>query len=180
MVFDIQQNKQMFIICVSLLFILNYTTLVALLLFSRVWRKRNQKQSVLLQEALEASRKIAATSNEEELDAVVVDESLCKVMQPYREWALKNHLVYQELDNAQQSMEEAYAMHCLHIEENKRQHVERRAKLALVNGIVPYLDRIIREVNKLDESDHRVERLQYIDELVARINDYNEIGRAHV
>jgi hypothetical protein len=64
----------------------------------------------------------------------------------------------------------------MHIAQNKRQNVEKRAKIALVNGILPYLDRIANEVKKLSKDDaHRSERLQYVSELVERINEYNDI-----
>ena len=53
--------------------------------------------------------------------------------------------------------------------------------LLIVNGINPYIDRILNEVHKLTERgyiDHekiKKEKYQYIDELVTTINEYNDI-----
>lgn len=53
--------------------------------------------------------------------------------------------------------------------------------MAIVNGIHPYIDRIINEVHKLTEKgfihDERIkaEKYQYMDELVTTINEYNDI-----
>ena len=53
--------------------------------------------------------------------------------------------------------------------------------MAIVNGIHPYIDRIINEVQKLTQKgfikEERIkeEKYQYIDELVTTINEYNDI-----
>lgn len=53
--------------------------------------------------------------------------------------------------------------------------------MAIVNGIHPYIDRIINEVHKLTEKgfihdEHiKAEKYQYMDELVTTINEYNDI-----
>ena len=53
--------------------------------------------------------------------------------------------------------------------------------MAIVNGIHPYIDRIINEVQKLTQKGFikeeriREEKYQYIDELVTTINEYNDI-----
>ena len=53
--------------------------------------------------------------------------------------------------------------------------------MAIVNGINPYIDRILNEVHKLTErgyiDDEKIkkEKYQYIDELVTTINEYNDI-----
>lgn len=66
-----------------------------------------------------------------------------------------------------------------HVRDNKKRHLEQRAKVALVNSITPFIDRMIHEVDCLK---HRVEpdsvkkdRYQYISELTAKINQYNEV-----
>ncbi len=53
--------------------------------------------------------------------------------------------------------------------------------MAIVNGIHPYIDRIINEVQKLTQKEFikeeqiKEEKYQYIDELVTTINEYNDI-----
>lgn len=70
-------------------------------------------------------------------------------------------------------------MMLFHVRDNKKRHLEQRAKVALVNSITPFIDRMIHEVDCLK---HRVEpdsvkkdRYQYISELTAKINQYNEV-----
>ena len=57
--------------------------------------------------------------------------------------------------------------------------MEQRAKVALVNSITPFIDRMIHEVDCLkhrDEPDSvKKDRYQYISELTAKINQYNEV-----
>ena len=59
---------------------------------------------------------------------------------------------------------------------DKRQNVEKRAKLQLVLGIIPFLDRIIHEVTRMKRQQTPNETsLQYIDELSERIIHYNDL-----
>lgn len=66
-----------------------------------------------------------------------------------------------------------------HVRDNKKRHLEQRAKVALVNSITPFIDRMIHEVDCLkhrDEPDSvKKDRYQYISELTAKINQYNEV-----
>lgn len=70
-------------------------------------------------------------------------------------------------------------MTLFHVRDNKKRHLEQRAKVALVNSITPFIDRMIHEVDCLkhrDEPDSvKKDRYQYISELTAKINQYNEV-----
>jgi len=66
------------------------------------------------------------------------------------------------------------------IEENKRQHVDKSTCISIVQGITPFLDRAIREIRLLMESEGKEdgmseERLKYVGELIDKINEYNEV-----
>lgn len=66
------------------------------------------------------------------------------------------------------------------IEENKRQHVDKSTCISIVQGITPFLDRAIREVRILaegtdEDASHTEERLEYVAELIDKINEYNEV-----
>jgi signal transduction histidine kinase len=113
------------------------------------------------------------------------------LLSPYVEWTLENGSDYLMLGDRQKEIEKEHALHEQHIAENKRQNEEKKACLALVNGITPYLDRMIREVRKLLEASEtkrqetknqetarqetKKERYQYIRELIDRINEYNDM-----
>lgn len=64
----------------------------------------------------------------------------------------------------------------LRIQRDKRLNVEKRAKMSLVHGIVPFLDRILHEVRKMMRSGETNERsLSYIRELIQPITEYNDL-----
>lgn len=72
------------------------------------------------------------------------------------------------------------------IETNKLKNSERRAKVSLVQAVVPFLDRIINEVNRMNRkcvgeqfgagnSGKLTSQLEYVSELAGKIVDYNDI-----
>ena len=64
----------------------------------------------------------------------------------------------------------------LHIEEYQNGNIIRRAKVSLVYAIVPYLNRILAEANRMkDEAKANLERLTYIRELIAEITRINDV-----
>ncbi len=72
--------------------------------------------------------------------------------------------------------EEQLAMSRHHLETNKRGNAEKRAKVALVHAIVPYLDRIGGEVRKMKRTGHIDDfSRQYISELVTEIENHNAV-----
>ena len=64
----------------------------------------------------------------------------------------------------------------LHIEEYQNGNIIRRAKVSLVYAIVPYLNRILAETNRM-KADGKAskERLSYIRELIAEITRINDV-----
>ena len=69
----------------------------------------------------------------------------------------------------------------LSVEKNERRHLEQRAKVSLVLGITPLIDRILHEVKKISENSddsentENSERLDYIRELTDNINEQNDV-----
>ncbi|MDO4164935.1 MAG: DUF5113 domain-containing protein [Bacteroides sp.] len=109
------------------------------------------------------------------------EQAMLKVINPYIQWALENGMTSISLGDERRRLEKQRYVHEQHIAGNKRQNLVKKACLAIVNGIHPYIDRIIREVHKTmqdggkqDENIKR-ERYQYMDELVGTINEYNDI-----
>lgn len=115
------------------------------------------------------------------------EEAMLKVINPYVEWAMENGAATLMLEEQRITLEEQRAMHELHIAAGKRQNVAKRACLSVVNGILPFIDRILHEVERLkceQPADgvlqqaavaQRRQRLHYIDELSTTINEYNDI-----
>lgn len=107
--------------------------------------------------------------------------SMMRLITPYMAWTLENGLNLMMLADARIRLEQEEYIHRMHIADNKRQNETKKACVAIVNGIVPYIDRVINEVAKLrnasfaQDVDVRNSKLQYIDELLSKINDYNDI-----
>jgi signal transduction histidine kinase len=84
---------------------------------------------------------------------------------------------YNQLEDEIEQRQDDVSASKLRLEDNERRHLEQRAKISLVNGITPFIDRIIHEINRLDTLDEssKQESLGYIRELTDQINDYNDI-----
>ena len=109
------------------------------------------------------------------------ERTLIQLVLPYLAWTLENGLNLASLSDERMRLEKEQYIHWQHLVENKRQNAVKRTCLSIVTGIVPYIDRIVNEIHKLQSAsfaqDEEVKRgkLTYITELSGKINDYNDI-----
>lgn len=109
------------------------------------------------------------------------EKALVHVLEPYIVWAADNEQMVEALSDERMQLEKQRYVYEQHIAGNKRQNLIKKACLAIVNGINPYINRILNEVHKLTERGYidnakiKKEKYQYIDELVTTINEYNDI-----
>ncbi len=109
------------------------------------------------------------------------EQALIHVLSPYIEWAIDNEQAIASLSDERNQLEKQRYVYEQHIAANKRQNLIKKSCLAIVNGINPFIDRILNEVYKLTEKGFihnepvKKEKYQYIDELVTTINEYNDI-----
>ena len=109
------------------------------------------------------------------------EKALVHVLEPYIVWAADNEQMVEACSDERMQLEKQRYVYEQHIAGNKRQNLIKKACLAIVNGINPYIDRILNEVHKLTERGYidnakiKKEKYQYIDELVTTINEYNDI-----
>ncbi len=112
------------------------------------------------------------------------NHALVKVIAPYIAWTIDNGLAFLSLREEQEKLDKQRYIHEKHIAENKRQNILKKACLAIVNGINPFIDRILHETGKLhallgeNKQETRAvagKKYEYIDELVTKINEYNDI-----
>ncbi|MDO4948917.1 MAG: DUF5112 domain-containing protein [Bacteroidales bacterium] len=81
----------------------------------------------------------------------------------------------------QEQLSKEQYIRCLHLAENKRQNMLRKTCVSIVTGMIPFIDRLVSELDKFQQSGSvnsgfRVhERLQYMAELLACINEHNDI-----
>ena len=109
------------------------------------------------------------------------DKALMQVITPYISWTLENGLTFISLGDERKRLEKEQYIHEQHLTENKRQNLVKKACLFIVTGIMPYIDRIMNEVHKLTVHNYikneeiKESKYRYIDELITRINEYNDI-----
>lgn len=102
-----------------------------------------------------------------------------KLLQPLHEWEEINRQRVRELNDRYDYVNEQLYLNCLHIEKAKKRNLDNRAKIFLVNNVMPYIDRIINEIRRLEilsePEQIRRERFAYMTELTDRINEYNDV-----
>jgi len=102
-----------------------------------------------------------------------------ELLNPLRKWEKLNGRHFQELAERRERIGEELAASRLRIVQDKRRNVENRAKIFLANSVMPLIDRIINESERLEHSDEseerRRERLEYITELTKRITECNAV-----
>lgn len=105
--------------------------------------------------------------------------SIDSLLKPLRQWQInEENNVIQRKDNYEE-ITEKIQIENLHLSNNIKRNIEQRAKISLVNSILPFINRIINEIKCLenrDESDDiRKYRYSYISELIDKIIDYNDV-----
>ena len=123
--------------------------LVSLWLFNRLYRKQNS------------------------------DDATRKLLAPLEEWRKTNEEDTRRLADEYEEIEEKKALCRLNKEEYVKRNLEQRARMSMVVSMLPFIDRIINEVNMLRHRDESKEvrdyREQYIAELIDQINDNNAL-----
>lgn len=94
-----------------------------------------------------------------------------------KRWKERDEEHQRTLDDQYEEVAEQLAVSRLHVEANKQRHLEQRAKVSLVNSVLPLIDRMLMEIRRLVE-DHepatlRAERMAYLAELLQQINSSN-------
>lgn len=109
------------------------------------------------------------------------DKTLLRVIIPYISWTIENAITFISLGEERDKFEKERYIHQQHIIEDKRKNIEKKACLFVVNEMTPYIERIINEVAKLTSPSITLSKkvkenkIKYIDELITRINEYNDI-----
>ena len=81
------------------------------------------------------------------------EQAMVGVFQPYIRWTLDNGLASVSLGDERKQQEKQRYVYERRIADNKRQNVVRKACLTLVNGMHPYIDRLLHEVRRLRQAE---------------------------
>jgi len=109
------------------------------------------------------------------------DRALLEIIVPYLSWTLENGLAIISLGDKRRYLEKEQYVYEQRLIENKRQNLIKKACLFLVTSITPYIDRVVNEVHKLvslnylADKEIKESKYKYIEELINRINEYNDI-----
>ena len=150
---------------------------------NKVQSDQNRNMYLDLQETTRQDRQLEARAYQYEkqlnqLNLMLIAVVLAIVLLLFSLW-LFNHLnkkqsKTEEPDNLYEQKSEQLAAKLLQVENNERKNLEQRAKVSLVCNITPFIDRMIHEVDRLDDHN-REERMTYIRELIDQINEYNDV-----
>ena len=95
--------------------------------------------------------------------------SLDDLLQPLEQWRQHNEQHMAELAEQYEEISEQLDINKLHLTDNKRKNLEQRAKISLVNGVIPLIDRMLHEIERLKKGGEsetvKGERYTYIREL---------------
>ena len=69
--------------------------------------------------------------------------------QPLEQWRQHNEQHMAELAEQYEEISEQLDINKLHLTDNKRKNLEQRAKISLVNGVIPLIDRMLHEIERL-------------------------------
>lgn len=105
-------------------------------------------------------------------------QAVVEMSLPYISVAVEDGLRISDILDEQLRVEEQRLSHELYLAEYKRENLLKRVSVSVVNGMRPYMDRMLNELRHLSGEEQRdtVERrLQYVGELADKLNDYNLI-----
>jgi signal transduction histidine kinase len=156
---------------------------------------RRQKRNNLLQrqrllKVIDDCKEFLALSlkkNNSELTAVeqrpaeVNDKELKPVIDVFTDWVEHNKCISGGLYDLQRKIESENYLFEKRIEEKKRDNISKLICMSVINGIAPFMDRAIKEVEKLkskitnNQDVDSQKDLHYLSELINKINDYNDV-----
>lgn len=111
--------------------------------------------------------------------------SLDTLLEPLRNWQRENEKRNRLMNENINEMKEQLTIGKLHLQQHKRKNLDARAKVQLVNSILPFIDRMVYVVHQLkqEKENHQEKRdadwkkrnYDYLMEITDSINDYNSI-----
>lgn len=105
--------------------------------------------------------------------------SVDALLAPLEIWKRRETEITNEITEKHTEILEEQQTANLLLERNVQRNVEQRAKMALINSITPFIDRMIAEIQYLrtrNESKDVIDsRYEYILELTNKINEYNNV-----
>ncbi|MDD6553533.1 MAG: DUF5112 domain-containing protein [Prevotellaceae bacterium] len=105
--------------------------------------------------------------------------SAAQLLEPLQQWQQERKRHVEAYEERREELQEDQEVLRRRVSLGKERHLEQRAKIELVNSIIPLIDRIIHEVDRLqkggEKQEVRHQRFEYISELTDEINADNAV-----
>ena len=105
--------------------------------------------------------------------------SIEKLLKPLRQWQRDNEILYEEEQGELNELLEQLTVASMHLQQNKQRNLEQRAKVQLVNSVLPLIERMANEVRRMQRTDvdESLKQIQYeyLKELTDCINEQNSV-----
>lgn len=98
--------------------------------------------------------------------------SMPALLEPLKLWQKKNEKYKETMSERMEEIGEKTEVARLHLQQNRRRNLEQRAKVQLVNSVLPLIDRMANEVGRLEKGSGS---LEYISALADNINQNNDV-----
>ena len=98
--------------------------------------------------------------------------SMTSLLNPLSQWQKKVEEANKARAERMEEIDEETEVARLHLQQNRRRNLEQRAKVQLVNSVLPLIDRMVNEVNRLEKGSGSFD---YISALTDSINQTNEV-----
>ena len=178
-----QKNKLLNTLLASLL-VLTLVLAVIVFFYARKWEKRRAMQQVLLNDIYNWFVDVAFTRSENPLEQALDaypwmkhDSMLLrKVLRPYMEWIEKNRMLSESLKEEHVQLREDFLRSERQISIDKRKNIQKRARVSLVHSIMPFIDRILYTLRRMERTGEcDASALEYVEELAEQIERYNKV-----
>lgn len=112
-----------------------------------------------------------SSSNKSTRNLKTFEHEILSFLQIFKGWIAQNTELYETQVEKKENLEGEIYMEQRRMDDNKRQHTDRSTAISIAQGIMPFLDRAIHQVEKGND---------YVDgallrEYVEKINAYNEV-----
>lgn len=99
------------------------------------------------------------------------EHEILSLLQVFDAWIAQNTEMYESQFEQQEQLEGEIYMEQRRMEENKRRHTDRATAISIVQGITPFLDRAIHQVERGNDYFDK----SLFSQFVEKINSYNDV-----
>ena len=127
--------------------------------------------------SVDDNKKVLCVSASQPIDAAKY--RLLQILLPYVAVAVDEGMHIADIGDERQRLEHLYSSYSLYLADHKRENIVKRVSLSVVNGMAPYMNRMLNEANRLLDAKEigatEERRLDYLMELTESLDRHNAI-----